>query len=186
MKKKPVKPKTKKPKVQRVNNLIPDTSVIIEGILSRRIKQRKIIAKKVIIHEAVLAELEHQSNRNKEIGFIGLEELRKLKEMAKQYKYLVEFSGRKPSSGEIKYAKLGGIDSLIRDLAYETSSTLITADAVQAKVAETKGISTIFIKITLGKRKIKIEKFFDDKTMSIHIKEGMSVFAKKGRSEERR
>ena len=180
MKKKPVKPKIKKPKVQRVNNLIPDTSVIIEGILSRRIKQGKIIVKKIIIHEAVLAELEHQSNRNKEIGFIGLEELRKIKEMTKQYKYLVEFAGRKPSIGEIKYAKLGGIDSLIRDLAYETSSTLITADAVQAKVAETKGIPTIFIKITLGKRKIKIEKFFDDKTMSVHIKEGVSVFAKKG------
>ena len=56
----------------KIDKLVPDTSVLIEGIVSRKIANDEILPKVVLIHEAVLAELEHQSNVNKSIGVLGL------------------------------------------------------------------------------------------------------------------
>ena len=47
--------------------LLPDTSVLIEGIVSKQIADGSLSPAQVIIHEAVVAELEHQGNSNKQI-----------------------------------------------------------------------------------------------------------------------
>ena len=59
---------TPKKQTQNIEKLVPDTSVIIEGLLSKHIEKKEILPANVIIHEAVLAELEHQANQNKSIG----------------------------------------------------------------------------------------------------------------------
>lgn len=166
--------------MQKIEKLAPDTSVIIEGILSKKLESKEVVADVILIHEAILKELEHQANLNKEIGYIGLDEIMKIKEIAKKQNIKIEFSGRKPGAAEIKYAKLGEIDSMIRDLAFETSSTLMTADKTQALIAEAKDIPVIFIEIEKTREKLKIESFFDETTMSVHLKELMHPFAKKG------
>jgi len=164
----------------KVEKIVPDTSVIIEGILSKNIEKKELEVKTIFIHEAILAELEHQANLNKSIGFIGLEEINKLKELSKKLDFEIEFVGTRPKSTEIKYAKLGEIDAMIRQLAFEVEGTLITSDKVQAKVAEAKGINFILISIEQKPRKITIEDFFDENTMSVHIRENVEPYAKKG------
>ncbi len=56
-----------------------DTSIVIEGIASREIKAKKLKGTLLIPHQ-VVAELEHQANKNQEIGLLGLEELQKLQD----------------------------------------------------------------------------------------------------------
>ena len=63
----------------KIEKAVPDTSVIIEGILSRKIEKKELVISEIIIHEAVLAELEHQSNKDRAIGDLGLEEITKLR-----------------------------------------------------------------------------------------------------------
>ena len=58
---------------QKLEKLVPDTSVIIEGLVSKKIGNGEFSVGSVIIHEAVVSELEHQANINKTIGFLGLE-----------------------------------------------------------------------------------------------------------------
>ncbi|MBW3022540.1 PINc/VapC family ATPase [Candidatus Woesearchaeota archaeon] len=164
----------------KIEKLVPDTSVIIEGIVSKKLESKEIVPKEVIIHEAILAELEHQANMNKTIGYFGLEEIKKLKDLSKKLGFSLEFSGGRPRAAEIRYAKLGEIDFMIRQLAYELEATLITADKVQAKVAEAKGIRLMLIELKIKPKKIKLESFFDSQTMSVHLKEGVNAFAKKG------
>ena len=164
----------------KIEKLVPDTSVIIEGIVSKKIESKEIAPEGIIIHEAILAELEHQANMNKSVGYFGLEEIKKLKDLSKTFGFRIEFLGQRPRAAEVKYARLGEIDFLIRQLAYETGATLITADKVQAKVAEAKGIKLMFVELKIKPKKIKLENFFDDKTMSVHLKEGVYAFAKKG------
>ncbi len=65
-----------------VERIVPDTSVIIEGLLSEKIGKDEIKTREVIIHEAVLAELEHQANLGKAIGFLGLDEIKRIKGLA--------------------------------------------------------------------------------------------------------
>ena len=164
----------------KIEKLVPDTSVIIEGIVSKKIEGKEIAPEEIIIHEAILAELEHQANMNKSVGYFGLEEIKKLKDLSKKFSFKMEFAGQRPRASEIRYAKLGEIDSLIRQLAYENEATLMTADKVQARVAEAKGIKLILIELKIKPKKIKLESFFDEQTMSVHLKEGVHAFAKKG------
>ncbi len=163
-----------------VEELVPDTSVIIEGLVSSKIAKKEIITQAVVIHEAVIAELEHQANQNKATGYLGLDELKKLKELSEGFDFKIEFAGNRPKAAEIRHAQIGEIDSLIRDLAYERGATLFTADKIQAKVAETKGINTIFFEIEQKPRRIKLDSFFDAATMSVHLRENIIPYAKKG------
>jgi len=162
----------------KIEKLIPDTSVIIEGLVSKEIENKQLSVDTIVIHEAVLAELEHQANQGKSIGHIGLDEIKKLRELKDGFN--IVFSGKRPSAAQIKYASLGEIDSLIRNLAYEEDATLLTADKIQAKVAEAKGIKFILAEKQKTRKKLKIESFFDKQTMSVHIRENTPPTAKRG------
>jgi ATPase len=168
-----------------IDKLIPDTSVIIEGLVSEKINKKEILVKELILHEAVFAELEHQANQGKAVGYIGLDELKKLQAMAGENKIELRIAGKRPSSSEIRYAKLGEIDALIRRLAWEEDGTLMTADKVQAKVAEARGVQLYFIPLEeKARKKIRLESYFDPTTMSVHLREGVVAKAKKGKPGE--
>ncbi len=164
--------------MKQIDKLVPDTSVVIEGLLSSKIKSKEIKVSQVIIHEAVVAELEHQANLGKAIGFLGLDEIKRLRELAKTFE--LKFAGARPRAAEIRHASLGEIDSLIRQLAYDEDATLITSDKVQSEVALARGIKVIYFKPELAIKKLKLEKFFDDTTMSVHLRENVMPYAKRG------
>ncbi len=166
--------------MEHYEKLTIDTSVVIEGVLSKRIEANQIKIDQLLIHEAVLAELEHQSNQGREIGDLGLEELKKLRELSTKKDFIIKYSGTRPKFNEIKYASLGEVDSLIRDLAYNEDSALMTADRVQSEVALAKGIKVIFIEKTTTKKKLIFEKYFDKDTMSVHLRENLAPHAKRG------
>ncbi len=166
--------------MQELDRIVPDTSVIIEGLLSKKIQKKELKVSSILIHEASLAELEHQANKSREIGHMGLDELKKLKDLSTQFNFEVKYLGHRPKASEIRYASLGEIDSLIRELAYIEDATLITGDKVQYKVAQSKGIKVIFLKPEIIRKKLSIEKYFDEHTMSVHIRENIPVYAKRG------
>ena len=167
-------------KAEKIEKLVPDTSVIIEGMVSRKIKSGEVRPSVVLIHEAVIAELEHQANTNRTIGFLGLDEIKRLKELSEEFDFELQFAGLRPHAAEIRHAKLGEIDALIRQLAFETGGTLLTADKVQAEIAKVKGIPTIFVEIEQMQHAIRLESYFDDSTMSVHLRENVVPKAKKG------
>ncbi len=163
------------------DKIVPDTSVIVDGMLSKKIEAREIIPKSVLIHEAVVAELEHQANEDKAIGFLGLDEIIRLRELSEKFGFSIEFSGKRPSAAEIKYASLGEIDSLIRDLAFDEDAALITADKVQARAARAKAVNVLLLEKKEVHEKIMLESFFDNETMSVHLRENVVPVAKKGK-----
>ena len=161
---------------------VPDTSAIIAGILSERINSKEIKEAEIFVHNAVLAELESQANHGREVGFLGLTELKKLFEIGKGNENIkLSYLGERPKEFEIKYAKSGEIDSMIRNLALEKDAVFITLDKVDAESAEAQGIKVMFIETEeLVEKKMLFEKFFDKNTMSVHLKEGILPSAKKG------
>src|SRR4030042_1715488 len=125
--------------MEKALRIVPDTSIIIEGTISKKIEKQELRPNTILIHEAVMAEF------------------------------------------EIKYAKTGEIDSLIRKLAAEEKATLVTADKVQSLVAESKGIRVILYEFEQEEKPFILTKYFDETTMSIHIMENCPVRAKKGK-----
>jgi ATPase len=166
----------------QTEKLVPDTSVIIEGSLCHKLSKNELQPRQVLIHEAVLAELEHQANQGKSIGLIGIDELKKLKVIAKEKDVEILFAGRRPTSQEIRYAKLGEIDALIRQLAFDEGATLLTSDKVQGKIAEARDIPVIFVvPKKKAEKKLLVDKYFDETTMSVHLKENVMPFVKRGK-----
>ena len=131
-----------------------DTSAIINRKVSGLAK--KGLKGLILVPNAAIAELENLANRNQDVGFDGLEEIAKLH----NFKNLkIRFVGQRPSEHQIRYAKSGEIDALIRNLAYESRAVLITADVVQAKSAEAYGLKVLFVK-TLQERQKRRFLFF--------------------------
>lgn len=159
--------------------IVPDTSVLIEGLLSKEIKAAKRKNPTIIIHEASVAELEHQANKGQEKGYLGLDEVGALQVLSEKKKLTLQFKGERPGEFDIYGAHDGTIDALIRDLAGTEGATLYTADKVQATVAKAKGVAVEFHD-HVSEASMDIEAFFTDNTMSVHIKEGCIIKAKRG------
>ena len=160
--------------------IIPDTSAVIIGAVSELIEKEDLNYPEIIVPEAVVCELEHQANANRSEGKRGLKELQKLQDLQYEGELSVSFKGKRPTNYDIRYAKSGEIDSIIRDLARSEMGTLLTNDKVQAEVAKSQGIPVYFFKQKYEEKPLSIEKFFDENTMSIHLKENVVPMAKKG------
>ncbi len=130
---------------------VVDTSSIINKFLPSLIK--KGLRGRILIPNAVMAELESQANKGFETGFIGLEEIVKLHRLKKEHKIEVFFEGLRPGEHQIKYAKHGEIDALIRESALKNKAILITSDLVQAKTAQAYGLEVIFLRPKVKREK---------------------------------
>ena len=160
--------------------IVPDTSAVIIGAVSELIENGDFDYPEIIVPEAVVCELEHQANANRAEGRKGLEELKKLQFMQDDGELAISFKGKRPTNYDIRYAKSGEIDSIIRDLAKSEFATLVTNDKVQAEVAKAQGIPVHYVKQEYREKSLSIERLFDDETMSVHLKENVAPMAKKG------
>jgi ATPase len=157
-----------------------DTSVIIDGKVPDILRERISPNSQIIIPIAVLDELQAQASTNKPHGIEGLLQIKKIRDLCKTSKINLEFAGTRPTIEEIRLAKHGRIDAIIKDIALENDATLITCDYVQHLVSEAHGIKSILLSSSKEDSELRFEKYFDNDTMSIHLKEGTSPFAKRG------
>lgn len=161
--------------------IVPDTSVIVDGRITKIVLDKDYHGCEVIVPKAVISELEHQANKGRETGFNGLGELKELQRLCREGKIKLSYVGRRPNPDEIALAKGGEIDAMIRDTAGELNATLITSDKVQREVAQAQGLEAIYLKPEMiGYKELIIAKYFDEDTMSIHLKENVVPMAKKG------
>ena len=162
-------------------HIVPDTSVLVDGRISERVAAGDYAGATVSIPEAVVAELEFQANRGYETGWEGLGELQALADLADDGEITVEYVGRRPSAEERRGADRGEIDALIRDLAAERDATFVTSDRVQSEVAEAKGIAVDYIRPrSRSPAQFPLEAYFDEQTMSVHLRADMRPMAKRG------
>jgi len=161
---------------------VPDTSVVIDGRVSAKIKAGELQGRRIVVPEAVVAELEAQANHGRDIGLRGLEELRRLSELAKTGKIELEYVGIRPNLDQIKLAGGGEIDAMIRDVALELGASFLTSDQVQSRVAEAMGLDVEYVRPQREAIKpLSLEKYFTEDTLSVHLKEDAVPMAKRGR-----
>lgn len=168
---------------KKVEIIVPDTSVIIDRAISKILKKTKKKVK-VVVPVAVIDELQAQASKGREIGFIGLDEIKVIREICKKKKFKLEFKGERPSLEDIKLARAGRIDAIIRETAKKVNGTLYTADYVQALVGEAEGVKVKYIAPKIKTKGLIFEKFFTEDTLSVHIKEKSPIFAKRGKPGE--
>lgn len=133
----------------------------------------------LIIPELAVDEIESQANSGFELGYTAIEEIKKLRDMADEFTYTIEFVGQRPSQEDIDLASKGRIDAMIRDIAEDRGATLYTADYVQAEVARAKGIDVKFFEKEHDVE-FPLAEYFDEETMSVHLKQDAVPKAKRG------
>jgi len=166
------------------NSIVLDTSVIIDGIISKMIENEELKDCKIIVPIAALDELQAQASKHREHGFTGLQELKRIRKLCEEKNISLEFSGDRPSLEDIQLARSGRIDALIRDWAKKINGWLYTADYVQALVAEAEGVKVRHFHAVVKTTGLSFESFFDENTLSVHLKEDVVPLAKRGRPGE--
>ena len=163
-----------------------DTSIIFNGQILNLIEDGELGEKpEIIICNIVVAEVEYRTNIQKEIGFFGLNVLKELRKLHNEKIINLLIVGRRPTREEIKLARGGELDALIREEARQNNAILITADRIQGVVGEFEGLEVLFAWEKRSKEELlpislKILEYFDDETMSVHLKQNIPPYAKKG------
>ena len=168
------------------DKFVCDTSVIFNGQILRLIEDGDLgEIPEIYIPNIVVAEIEYRSNIQKEIGFFGINVLKKLREYHKKNEIILNISGDRPTREEIKMAPGGELDALIRKEAIKNNAILITTDRIQGDIGIFEGLEVYYVKDRTEPRpqeplSLKLLEFFDDKTMSVHLKRYIPPYAKKG------
>ena len=163
------------------HTIVPDINILIEAFLSKQIETGEIRTDQILIHEAAFLLLEKLSYENKAKGFLGLEEVARLRSQGYEHGFEVKFSGIRPRESELGKLSLDEVNGKSIEIALENTAVFVTADKVQERVAKARGAEYKIVRKGLPKNnKIKIEKYFDENTMSVHLKEQLEPVAKKG------
>ncbi|MFX0117438.1 MAG: ATPase, T2SS/T4P/T4SS family [Candidatus Hodarchaeota archaeon] len=157
----------------------PDTSAIVAGVFTTWLEENLQGSKEtaIFLPRPVMAEIENLANRRSTIGLNALRELRRIEEMVRlQGSSRIEVVGSRPKENELI---LNQNDALIREIAKEHQATLLTCDRTQADLALIEDIETIYFR----RKKIpaRIEDFFGDEVMSVHLKENLKPLLKVGK-----
>ena len=161
--------------------IVADTSIIINGYLADQIESGSVKNSDIIIPQAVFDELQSQASNHKQQGFIGLEQIQKLNKLSESHGLKIILKGSHPAIDDIKFAASGRIDALIIDIAKQNNAILYTSDKVQHLVAQAENIQTVFLKPVITHETLEFLKFFDNDTMSVHLKENQYPLGKKGK-----
>ena len=167
-----------------MTTIVADTSVIINGNLAQQIESGSIRNSELVIPQAVFDELQSQASNNKQQGFAGLEQIEKLNQLSENSGVKILIKGSHPDINDIKFASSGRIDALIIDIAKQNEAVLYTSDKVQHLVAKAEDVQTVFLKPKIVFEELEFLKFFDNATMSIHLKENQFPLGKKGKPGE--
>jgi ATPase len=132
--------------------------------------ERGMLVGNFLIHRALLNELEKESKDGLLTAEVALEELKKLNELAERYLLGFEVVGE---------AKSGKVEEILRDYCAKFKCSIVTSDEIQKKIAELMKVDVIFLRPI--EEQLSIEKFFDENTMSVHLKEGTTPKVKKGK-----
>jgi ATPase len=149
---------------------VPDILAIETGVV-RRLVENGVVRDRLIIHRAIISELERKAKFN---DFAGLEELSRLRRICEDRAVKIVFVGEANGGKRLSPEAL---NEMVRELALDLRGVLITCDVVMAKVAEAMGINVLYVK---PEGRMKLEEFFDNRTMSVHLKEGVVPYAKRG------
>jgi ATPase len=164
-----------------MSKVVADTSVIISGYITKQIESKDLQNVELIIPVAALDELQSQASQGKEQGFVGLEEIKKINKLCQENNIAIQFVGQRPSLDDIRLARHGRIDAIIKDVAKQNNAVLYTADYVQGLTAEAEGITVKYQRTEKMVTTLEFLRFFDQNTMSVHLKKDNPPFAKKGR-----
>jgi ATPase len=165
-----------------MKSYVPDASTLIDGHLTRLVKSGELQGCRIVVPNAVVAQLEQEARLGKDSGFSGLAELRRLKQFSDEGRIKLELVGERVSSGEVATI----VSAAVREVTRAQGAVLITSDEVMAEVGRVEGLEVWFLQPVTAETKPKLLEYFRPGVMSVHLKEKVRPMAKVGRPDNMR
>jgi len=156
---------------------VVDLDSVVDGS-ARRLVEEGEIEGRILVHKAIVEYLYSEARSGLSKGFTGLEELAKLISASNELVEVVVVEDERPAYREVRNAD--EVKRIVRDYAWKTGATLITRDRVQVEAAKALGVP-VYVPPHEARGRLRLEEYFDEKTMSVHLKEGAPPLAKVGR-----
>ncbi len=158
---------------------VPDASVIVERTLSKLIEEGKIRGRIVIPRELVRF-FEQKAFEGSALGLLGLQELAKVRDLAERGLAMVEVLSETTRERTLDQRL---VDQVVREVASKIGGKVVTHNELQMLACKALGIEVLYLEHKAEAR-IWFEKYFDEETLSLHLKEGAPIRAKKGKPGE--
>lgn len=157
---------------------VTDTTPILRGTLREAILGKKVVGR-LVVHTFIASYFEDLAKRGSNQGFIGLRELKMIREAARDVGEILELEYTRDLPEGYRILRDVNPDDLARDLALEWNAVLITSDPIAVESARAVGLDVMFLE-PASREKLILSEFFTPDTMSIHLKENVRPFAKRG------
>lgn len=151
--------------------LVPDTTVVYNGVLRRLIVKEGVRSTIAIPKELVMF-FDNLNKEGRSLGVVALEELRLIRSLSDKYNVKLRIT----SLGK----KIEDIDVAIREYAYENGYVLVTSSRTQRLSAEILGVKVLYREPERMQLR-ELEKYFVGDIMSVHLKENAPPQVKRGR-----
>jgi len=155
---------------------VPDTSVIIERTLSRLLEEGKLRGR-IVIPRILIKFFDQKAVEGSAIGMLGLQELARIRDLAERGLAIVEVidDGVRERAVDQRL-----VDLIVREVASKIGGKVITHNELQMLACKAFGIDVLYLKPRIEER-LWFEKYMDSETLSLHLKEGAPIRAKKGK-----
>ncbi|WP_434731381.1 PINc/VapC family ATPase [Thermogladius sp. KZ2Tp1] len=157
---------------------VPDLTAIVQGIVSKLVGEGRLRGR-VVVRKEIIAYLEQAALRDQAVGYAGLEELKRLRELSARGLIRLEYTGDE-SVYKTRELDESALNMVVRDYAMQVGGIVVTGSRVAKMVAEAMGVDALLYEPE-NRVHLSFERFFDENTMSVHIKENTQPVAKKGR-----
>ncbi len=183
--------------------VLPDHTAIISGSfflwVKQQFNQNSIVHLEILLLRAIIDEIEYQANLGHSVGFVGLNELKKLRELEDNQQHYIQTTVHREPSHSLSLRilenrlppnmrgsnTLTALDQLVRQITIETDSILFTINPIQTDLGAFEHVPLISFPSTPrsphSSKVPKLEDFFTDGVMSVHLIENCLPRAKRGR-----
>ncbi len=148
-----------------------DKSSLLNGV--SRYLERNVIYGNILLHKSLIRELEDESKEGLVSGDIALEEIGKVKELSERLLIGFDIVGESGKDADVS----------LREFCQGKGCTVVTSDELQRKICDLMKVDCILLQ-PLPDTKLPIEAYFDESTMSVHLKEDSRPRAKRGKPGE--
>ncbi|MEM1541288.1 MAG: ATPase, T2SS/T4P/T4SS family [Ignisphaera sp.] len=160
---------------------VPDTTIIIERSLSRIVKEKHIKGR-IVIPREFINYFENKALQGSALGLLCIQEVYNTISIARNENDIeISFIDSGYRVDTINDVSL--LDQLARELAKKIGAKILTHSEMQKTLCEIMGIDVVLLQRSIDEE-LWFEKYFDRNTLSLHIKEGSPILAKKGRPGE--
>lgn len=168
------------PEKPSMESIVVDTGILTNGEVLRLVKEGALDGHEIIIPDVVLDEMQSERSQTEKESHDDLKEITQLREMAEGARITIRFERTHPSFEDAGCAASERTGDIIRHAAKQNGAVLFTSDQTQAEAARSDGIDVRHYAPRMPPGNQEFLKFFDDSTMSVHLKEDAIPVAKRG------